>query len=132
MTIQRVVLLACALAATASCKGGGTDPGSSQTIQILITPSSPAILPGGHVTLHATVTGPPGISQAVVWTSLTTAIATITAAGVVTGIVDGNAVIKAAWAEDPEEFNTISVLVTTTPVEGVSAPVRPPIRRPSR
>jgi len=132
MTIQRVVLLACALVTAASCNGGGTDPGSSPTIQILITPSSPAILPGGHVTLHATVTGPPGISQGVVWTSLTDSIATITAAGVVTGVIDGTAVIKAAWAEDLEEFNTVSVLVTTTPVEGVSAAVRPPIRRASR
>jgi uncharacterized protein YjdB len=130
MTIQRLVLLAAALATAASCNGGGTDPGNSQTIQVLITPSSPAILPGGTVTLHATVTGPPGITQGVVWTSLTDSIATITTGGVVTGLAEGSAVIKAAWAEDPEEFNTISVLVTSTPVEG--AAVRTPIRRVSR
>ena len=116
------------LAMVAACKGGGIAPDTSATIQIVITPSSPVVAPGGHVTLHVSVTGPPGISQTVVWRSQNPEIATISATGVVTGVAEGTATIKASWAEDQQEFSVVNVLVTSNPIEMTSIVVSPPAK----
>ena len=120
--------------ASAACHSGSTGPNQqSETIQVLITPSSVALAPGKTVQLKATVTGPPGIEQSVVWTSLNPDIASITGAGLVTALTEGSATIRAAWFPDQQEFSTIVVLVTTTAVDSTasspqgSAPARLPV-----
>ena len=63
----------------------------------------------GTITLSATTT-PAG--QEITWTSLDTDNATVTSAGVVTGVTAGTATIKCALASDPTVFATKTITVT--------------------
>lgn len=83
------------LAATA-CGGDGTAPVA--VASVAITPASPSVAPGATIALNATVTDAQGHAmsgQSVAWSSNNTAAATITPAGVVTGVAEGTATISA-------------------------------------
>jgi uncharacterized protein YjdB len=109
------MVTALVVALAAGCKSG-TPPESSTVISIVITPSPASVKPGQTLQLSAKVLGPPGIQQGVNWRSLNTQIATISSSGLVTGVAEGPATIRATWIEDSEEFTTIEVLVTATPI----------------
>jgi hypothetical protein len=103
------------------------DPGPVETspfIDVVITPPTPVVEVGGQITLTARVTGPAGISQGVVWSSIDPSIVAVTNTGVVTALADGSGRIRAAWAQDIEIYRQVEVLVTLAPVEEDAGPVR--------
>jgi uncharacterized protein YjdB len=116
MRLLSIAVGALALTFASSCKKSGTEPGTSGVITVSITPSSAAIKPGGQVQLRATVTGPPGIPNTVTWRSNDPTFASVSSTGLVTGIAEGAANIRASWTEDPEEFSIAVVIVTSTPI----------------
>ena len=80
--------------------------------QIAIAPpTSTSLFLGQSVTLAATVTADAGASQAITWSSSNSAIATVTAAGVVTAVSVGSVNITAVSAVDSSK--TASVTLTT-------------------
>jgi hypothetical protein len=66
---------------------------------------------GGTLQLTATVDAKAGASEVVKWTSANDAIATVSAAGVVSGVAEGNAVITATSDFDGTKTDTITVTV---------------------
>jgi hypothetical protein len=125
---RRAAAVAVALTAalTLACQKDRGPTESSLFIDIVIEPPTPVVALGGQVTLTARVTGPPGISQFVVWTALDPDIATVTTGGVVTAHAEGGARIRAEWAIDPMVFREVEVQVTATPIEDED--VTPPAR----
>ena len=116
MRLLRIAAGALVLAVPMSCKKGGTEPVTSTVISVSITPSSGSVKPGQTLQLRATVAGPPGIPNTVTWRSQDPQFATVSGTGLVTGVSEGGASIRAAWTEDPEEFAIAVVLVTSTPI----------------
>ncbi len=116
MNIPRFTVCTVALMALASCRKSGTEPTTSGVITVVITPSTAAVKPGEQVQLRGTVTGPPGIPTTVYWQSNDIQYATVSSTGLVTGVAEGTAHIRATWTEDPEEFSVAVILVTSTPI----------------
>ena len=116
MKILRFAVGAIAIMMVASCKKSGTEPATSGVITVIITPSAAAVKPGQQVQLQATVAGPPGIPTTVAWRSNDPQYATVSGTGLVTGIAEGAASIRASWTEDPEEFSIAIITVTSTRV----------------
>lgn len=89
-----------------------------------VNPSAVSIRSGDSQTLTATFDADPGVSQAVTWTSASSAIATVSAGGVVTGVSAGATTVRATSVVDPRISNvaTVSVSpgrsVTVTPNTG--------------
>ena len=79
---------------------------------VTIAQRTPSVAAGATVRLTAVVTGPPGVTQSVTWTSRATTVATIDATGLVTGVATGTAWIAAQSVD--EVLATDSVLVTVT------------------
>jgi hypothetical protein len=115
------------IVAAAACKSGTTPP-SSGFIDIQISPSAPVVTPGKTLQFTAKVLGPPGIPQGVTWRSQNTDVATITASGLATGLIEGVAPIRATWVEDSEEYRIVELIVTSVPVEEdrLPRPLPPP------
>ena len=67
--------------------------------------------PGGSATLNANVTADPGVSTAVTWTSATQSVATISQAGVVTGVAGGSTLVTATSVADNTKRDTVTVSV---------------------
>lgn len=96
------VLAVAALAAFAACSGGsdgggGTGPTPVFT-SLTLAPSNPSVTKGGTTTLSATAKDQNGASMSglqVTYTSANTSIATVTNAGVVTGVAIGSTDITA-------------------------------------
>ena len=92
--------------------------GADITVQVLgvraiqVNPSSASIRAGDSQTLSATFDADAGVSTAVTWTSGTVSVATVSAAGVVTGVTPGTAVIRATSVADPRISATGTVTVT--------------------
>lgn len=82
-----------------------------------ITPPTPVVEVGGQITLTAKVTGPPGISQTVIWSAIDPEIVSVSNTGLVTGLADGSGRVRAAWAQNEDVWNQVFVQVTATPVE---------------
>ena len=122
MRASRLLTLGIALAAIASCSGGGSAPTASNTITVTIKPANSTLQPGQHVQLTATVAGPPGIDTHVTWTSLNPDLATVNGTGLVTAVSEGAAGIKAAWFTDGNIFDVAQVQVSTTPIPGSPEP----------
>ena len=86
---------------------------------IQVNPASASIRTGDAQTLTATFDADAGVSQAVVWTSTSPAIATISSTtGVVTGISAGSTTVRATSVADPRVSATGNI--TVTPARGVS------------
>lgn len=96
------VLAVAALVTFAGCSGGGDDGGGTGPepvfTSLTIEPSSPSVIVGGTTTLTATARDQSNNSMSgaqVTYTSGSEAIATVTNAGVVTGVAAGSALITA-------------------------------------
>lgn len=96
------VLAVAALVAFAGCSGGGDGGGGTGPTPVFtsltIAPTSPSVTVGGSTTLTATAKDQSGNSMSglqLTYTSATTSIATVTDAGVVTGVAVGSAQITA-------------------------------------
>lgn len=94
--------------------------------RVTVTPASPGVTVGGTVTLAAQTLDDDGnvlVGRAVSWTSGSTAIATVNAAGVVTGVSPGTVVVTAT-SEGRSGSTTVTVsaipvaTVTVTPGSG--------------
>jgi plastocyanin len=91
------------LVTVAGCSGGGDDGGGGTGPEpvftsLTITPTNPTVAPGGTTTLTATAKDQSNNTMSglqVTYTSGNTAIATVTNAGVVTGVAVGSAQITA-------------------------------------
>jgi plastocyanin len=89
------------LAALAACGGGGDDGGGGGTepgvfTTLAVTPTTATVLVGGTQTLTATARDQNGATMsglATTFTSANQAIATVTAAGVVTGVAQGSTTV---------------------------------------
>jgi len=116
LSLRSLAFVAVACLAVACTK----DPGPVETspyIDVVITPPTPVVVVGGQITLTARVTGPAGISQAVVWSSIDPSIVAVSNSGVVTALLEGSGRIRAAWALDTEIYRQVDVQVTLLPVE---------------
>ena len=80
---------------------------------VTVTPPAATLVVGQQITATATVQGTNSPSQAVTWSSLAPSIATVTAGGVVTGVANGVAVIKATADANSSIAGTLSVTVAT-------------------
>ena len=96
------VLAVATLAAFVGCSGGGDGGGGTGPepvfTSLTIAPSNPTVSPGGTTTLTATAKDQSNNTMSglqVTYTSGNTAIATVTNAGVVTGVAVGSAQITA-------------------------------------
>ncbi|WP_197408062.1 phage tail protein [Lampropedia cohaerens] len=78
---------------------------------VTVTPATVSITEGATQALTATV-GPAGAPQAVTYTSASNAVATVSAAGVVTGVAAGTTTITVRSATAPNVTATVSVTVT--------------------
>ena len=65
------------------------------TVSVSVTPNPGFVAVGGTLTMTGSVSAAPGVSTAVTWSSSNTAVATVSAAGVVTGVSAGTATITA-------------------------------------
>jgi len=95
----------------------------NQLTAITVTPTTASIVAGATQQYHATGTytssGGPAtvdITSLVAWSSATTSVATITSAGLATGVAAGSSVIKAA-------LGTLSATATLTVTPAVPVPV---------
>jgi len=82
---------------------------------VSVAPATSSILVAGTATLTATVAGDPGIATTVTWSTSSPAIATVSAAGVVTGVATGTATITATSTQDPTKLGTATVVVGASP-----------------
>lgn len=96
------VLGVATLAALAACSGGGDGGGGTAPepvfTSLTITPTNPTVAPGATTALTATAKDQSNNTMSglqVTYTSGNTAVATVTNAGVVTGVALGSAVITA-------------------------------------
>ena len=98
--------------------------GADITVQVLgvraiqVNPTNASIRAGDSQPFSATFDADPGVSTAVTWSSLDIAIATVNAAGLVTGVSAGTTTIRAVSVADPRRFATGTI--TVTPARGVS------------
>ena len=123
MTRSRILAFGacCVLAAPLSLvacggDGGNTDPEVVDAVNV--GPSDPSVEVGQTVQLSATPVDESGdpLSRAVTWTSLNGGVATVSASGLVTGVMPGTASIRAT----SEGVNgAVSVTVTPRPVATV-------------
>jgi len=81
-------------------------------VKVVIDQPDQTIEAGSSVNLTAKVTVVGGASKAVTWASSDTAIATVTNAGVVTGVAAGTATITATSVGKPTKTDSINVVVT--------------------
>jgi uncharacterized protein YjdB len=94
-------------------------------VSVAITPATPTIIVGQNVPLTATVSVVGGASTAVTWSSSQASIASVTSAGVLTGVAVGSASITATSVADPTKSATVPVVVNAPPPAVVSITVTP-------
>lgn len=102
-----------------SCNDNGTTPPPPVVVAVSITPTSATIVEGATQQFVATATdasGTPIPGTTFTWTSDTPAAATVSSAGLVTGVAPGSAVITAAAANGVSA--TANVTVTAAPPPG--------------
>lgn len=125
---RRVWLCACAalLAACGSGEGGDCDPIAAALVdRIEVAPSSSTVSPGQTLTLVATAYSCAGVLGSVpfTWESQNTAIATVSTAGVVSGVASGGPVQIIARAQGKQ--GAASVTVGSVPVASVAVTPNP-------
>ncbi|MCC6316157.1 MAG: Ig-like domain-containing protein [Gemmatimonadaceae bacterium] len=112
------MILTLVLLAGSGCgDDGGSDPPAPARIEI--TPATPTIIAGSTVQLTATVrdAGGAALNRPVMWSSQSTGVATVSTAGLVTGVAVGTATISAAA---DGVVGTVQVVVTPPPVATVA------------
>ncbi|HKV52035.1 MAG TPA: Ig-like domain-containing protein [Gemmatimonadaceae bacterium] len=117
--LRRSITLALGIAALASCSSS-TSPNNGSVGSITVSPDTDSVAVGASVTLQATVMSPAGqvvSGQHVFWNTGNPSIATVSEAGVVTGVAAGQVQI-AASAGGASAIATINVL--PPPVSSVS------------
>ena len=115
-TLRRLTLVLAALSLTACKKDSGPSETSPYFI-VTIQPPTPVVAVGSQITLTARITGPGSVTQTFVWTSQTPEVLSVNAAGVVSALMEGAGVIRAAWGLDQDVYKEVEVLVTAVPVE---------------
>lgn len=95
---------------------------------VKVSPDSASVAPGAQYQLTATVTIESGLSADVAWSSSDTTVATVDAAGIVTGSATGFATITATSVTDPSRSGSAFITVT----DGANAGARPATRGLSR
>lgn len=80
---------------------------------VTVTPATAALVVGQTVQATAAVNGTAQCATTVTWTPLTPAVASVNATGLVTGVADGNAVIRATSTADATKSGTMAVTVRT-------------------
>ena len=112
------------LAAIVACGGGGDGPGIVNAPTVTsVTVAPPSVNPidiGGTVQLTATVEVQNGASQGVEWSSGTPNVATVSSAGLVTGVTGGTAVITATSTANRSKSGSTSITVNPPRVVGVT------------
>ncbi len=122
--LTQFVLAGAVALALAACGGNG-GPGLIVT-GVVVTPSDASVEVDATLPLTATVQ-PAGVSQAVNWASGTEAVATVSSAGVVTGVSEGAAVITATSIADPSRSGSVTVTVTAAGTDPDPGPGEEPI-----
>jgi DNA/RNA endonuclease G (NUC1) len=102
-----------------SVAGSGSGGPQATVASIAVTPSNPTIFVGGTQTMTATASdanGQPIAGVTFTWASSNTAIATVDAAGKVTGVAAGTATISAKAPNDVTGSTTVTVTNAPPPV----------------
>lgn len=92
------------------------DPGDPEVSAVVVSPEEAEIEIGETVSLTAEVEGDDGVSEAVTWTSSDADIADVSSSGVVTGVAEGTATIRATSDADTDVFGEADVTVNPPPV----------------
>lgn len=96
--LKAVTLAAVAALAPWGCDDGSNVGPATPVATVSVTPSTSTLAPGGTVQLQAVTKDAAGTTltdRKIVWSSSDNAIATVSAAGLVTGVADGTATITA-------------------------------------
>ena len=111
------------LAALAACGGSASGPGGTGAgiTGVTVTPASGTVSVGGTLALSASVE-PAGANQAVNWTTSTTAVATVDANGVVTGVGPATVTITATSQADPSRSASATLEVVCTTYTALNLP----------
>jgi len=107
---------------TASCKKD--DPAAKKIASISISPSSPSVAVGGTQQLIANIEPADVAQKEVIWISNDQKIATVDAAGLVTGLAKGTTTITAVATDGSNVKGTVTVNITT--VHATSIAIKPP------
>ena len=108
----RLVALAAALLLTAAC-GGVDRPLPDETASaVIVSPDTVEITVGDSAQLSATVEGEGEPAQDVHWSTSDEEVATVDDAGLVTGVGEGEAVVTAVSAVDPDVSSDAHIAVT--------------------
>lgn len=83
----------------------------TRPISVAIAQRNVSVNPTTSLALTATVTADPGVSTTLSWSSSTPSVATVNAAGVVTGVASGSTLITASSVADASKWDTVTVRV---------------------
>ena len=130
VSVRRLVAFSSAALLVLSACGddGGTGPDNS-VATVEVTPAAPSVTVGGTVQLSAVTKRSDGsivAGRTVSWTSLNTAVATVSQAGLVSAVSVGSAVIRAT-----SEGRSGETTVTVTPVPVATVAITPDSARTS-
>jgi uncharacterized protein YjdB len=92
---------------------------------VVVTPANPIVVIGNQLQLTVNVTAVGGASTAVTWSTSNSSVATVSPAGQVTGVAQGNATITATSVFDATKSGTVNLTVSP-PSSVVSVSVSPP------
>lgn len=123
--MKKILFMLMALALTfaaASCSmdsGSEDDPADTGTTTVAVTgvtvAETSSVVVGATVTLKATVAPADATEKKVTWSSSSKDVATVTDAGVVTGVSAGSTVITVKSVSDSTKVDTCTVTVTAAP-----------------
>jgi len=113
------VISAVAAGATVVRAVATADPSKADSIVVVVrgvtsvtvSPTSVTLDPGQSATATATVTATGGVSTAVTWASRTPAVATVSAAGLITAVSSGATWVVATSVADPSKRDSTAVTV---------------------
>ncbi len=94
-------------------------------VSVVITPLTANVVIGTPVTLNATVTVVNGASQALNWSTSNPAIATVSQAGVLTGVTAGTVTVTATSVFDNTKSSSIQATIVQPPPSVTSVVVTP-------
>lgn len=83
----------------------------ARPISVSIAQRNVSLSPTTSLTLTGTVTADPGVNKALLWSSSAPAVATVTSAGLVSGLSLGKTLITASSVADASKWDTVTVSV---------------------